>query len=222
MQLSLLVVLVIYAGWYYFPRTPLIVHRLNNGRIVLEDDPLTKFGGRGLSIETTDRSSADANAWAKLQLGVKHWQSHEKSKAIAVWHAVVQQNSVSEPAFAALVNIGHGLRDQGKTQAAIEAYQASIDMDFAEQVDSKHYVCINVSHAYFECQDLVNAVKYARLARSTYRPGFPFCSICNDWDNARIDRYIDQIQLAIDGKHSVRLENVDEWNARFTVTGNRL
>ena len=195
--------------------TPLIVYRLNNGRIVLEEDPLTKFEGLGPSLETTDRSSADANAWAKLQLGVKHWQSLEKSKAISVWQTVVQQYSVSEPAFAALVNVGHGLRDLGKMRAAIEAYQAAIDMDLLSQVDSKHYVCINLSHTFFECQDLANAVQYARLARNTYQSGSCFCSICNDLDNARIDRYIEQIQLAIEEKRSVRLEDVNEWNARW-------
>lgn len=213
--ISLPVVFVVVAILFFFPRTPLIVYRLNNGRIVLEEDPLAKFEGPGLSVEATDRSYEDAKAWAKVQIGVKYWQSLEKSKAISVWQTIVQQNTVSEPAFAALVNVGHGLRDLGKMQAAVEAYQAAIDMDLPKQVDSKHYVCINLSHTYFECQDLANAVKYARLARTTYQPSFCFCSICNDWDNARIDRYIDQIQLAIEEKRSVWLENVDEWNARW-------
>lgn len=190
------------------------VQRLNNGRIVLVEDPLVRLEALGLSMETSDRSSADTNAWLQLQIGVKHWNSLQKSKAISEWKSVVQHYPDSEPAFAALVNLGHAFRDAGKTDSAIRSYRAAIDMELPQSSDRKHYVCVYVSHAHLERKNLTDAIKYARLARFTYRP-FNFCSICSDWDEARIDRYIDQIQTAIDEQRPTSLENVDEWNDRW-------
>lgn len=204
---------VVFAGWYYWPRPPLVVYRLNNGRVVLEEDPRKQFASFGLTWETTDRSLEDLDAWEKLQTGVTHWRSLKKSSAIALWKSVVEDYSGSEPAFASLVNVGHGLRELGKTRDAIEAYRSAIDSEVQEDF-TKHYVCINLSHAYFEIQDLASAIRYARLARTKYHAD-TFCGTCSQWDDERIDHYISQIQLAIDERRPARLENTAEWDARY-------
>ncbi len=98
--------------------------------------------------------------------------------------------------------------------AAIAAYEAALEMELPQHSSSKHYVSINLSHTHLECQNLTKAIKNARRARFTYQTG-TFCAICNDWDNARIDQYIDQIQNGIDENLPVRLETVDEWNERW-------
>lgn len=190
------------------------VKRLNNGRIVLIEDPLVRVEALGVSIETINRSSADTDAWLQLQIGVKHWNSLQKSKALSEWKSVVQHYPDCEAAFAALVNLGHAFREAGKTDSAIRSYRAAIDMELPQCSDRKHFVCIYVSHAHLERNILTDAIKYARLARFTYPP-VHYCGICSDIDEARIDRYIDQIQTAINEQRPASLETVDEWNDRW-------
>lgn len=190
------------------------VKRFDSGSILLSEDPLLGLEALGLSMEMSDRSSADTNAWLQVQIGVKHWNSLQKSSAISEWKSVVRHYPGSEPAFAALINLGHAFHDAGKTDSAIRSYRAAIEMELPQRSDCKHYACINVSHAYLERNRLTEAIKYARLARFTYRR-FSFCSICSDWYEARIDRYIDQIQSAIDEQRPASLESVDQWKDRL-------
>jgi hypothetical protein len=196
------------------PSNERIVKRLNNGRIVFEENPPWQITDLDSPNLGDDRDSTDGTAWTLVKNGIRHWEVGEKTQALSQWETVREEYAGTEPAFAALINTAQGLRDTGKADSAILAYKSAIEMQLPDSEDSVHYICIQLSQLYLECQDLPNALAYARLARTTYQP-FCFCAICKSWDDARIDRYIDHLQTALHENLPVRLETVEEWNAAW-------
>jgi hypothetical protein len=185
---------------------PTIIPRMNNGYTVFIQDPRSEFDDPDWPVR-----AELSDGWRRIQAGVEHWHANEQSQAYEAWRFVAVDFEGTDLESAALANIGAAAIAHGKLHNAIAAYEAAIA---SVPEANNHYLCLDLSHAYLQINDPVNAIRCARLAQFDHPP----CSMCGMADMLSyqiIDRYIASVNNAVDRRHSFRLQTSREWQRQF-------
>ena len=110
-------------------------------------------------------------AWAKLGMANKQWNTRRQHQAKAAWNGIAIEYSDTDAAYASLANLAKVLEAQGQIPGAIEAYTKILDMKRPvlheknmRYANYRHTACCELSKIHEPSGDLVLAEKYARQA----------------------------------------------------------
>ncbi|MGB7323337.1 MAG: tetratricopeptide repeat protein [Rubripirellula sp.] len=198
----------------------LFVQRLDNGNLVLQEDPRERLSrddsySMELIQELYPFSEEESKQWSDLQSGIELFRAGNLSGAISAWQLTATTTKDSELEIAALWNIGQTHHHSGDLSNAINHYKRALAV--AVESNSKHYIAIDLSHAYVQLGQLPNAIETAQLSKTRYPPD-SFCGLSYDADQQRISNFISTLHLANSQNRTVHLQTKSEWKAARTAS----